>query len=130
MIKNLTRLFFCMLLLGLFSAWVNAQDSNQNSKSEVRTYTGCLTKSGNANEYLLTATDGSTWEIHGNSSVDLAGNVGQQVQVKGVVANNKAHNMKEDTKQMANDAGAKNNTAEHGTLKATDVQKTGTSCEQ
>ncbi|HEX3821922.1 MAG TPA: hypothetical protein VHW45_16435 [Candidatus Sulfotelmatobacter sp.] len=130
MIKNLSRLLFCMLFVGLLSAWVTAQDSDANSKSDVRTISGCLTKSGNGNGYLLTASDGSTWDVKGNSSVDLAGNVGQQVQVKGVVSNNKAHNMKEDTKQMANDAGAKNNTAEHGHLKVTDVQKTGTSCEQ
>src|SRR5215475_9758161 len=109
MIKNLSRMFFCMLVVGLLSAWVNAQDSDSNSKSEVRTISGCLTKSGNGSGYLLTASDGSTWELKANSSVDLAGNVGQQVQVKGVVSHNKAHNMKEDTKQMANDAGAKNN---------------------
>ena len=42
------------------------------SKGEVRSITGCLTKSGSGNEYLLTATDGSTWEIHENNSVDLA----------------------------------------------------------
>ena len=130
MIKNLTRLMFCMLLVGLVSAWVTAQESDSNSKGEVRTITGCLTKSGSTNEYLLTASDGSTWEIHANSSVDLAANVGQQVQLKGVVSHNKSHNMKEDAKQAANDAGANNNTAEHGHLKATDLQKIGTSCEQ
>jgi hypothetical protein len=130
MVKNLSRVLFCMLFVGLLSAWMSAQDSDSNSKGEVRTISGCLTKSGNGNEYLVTASDSSTWEIHANSSVDLAGNVGQQVQVKGVVSHNKTHNMKEDTKQMANDAGAKNNTAEHGHLKATDLQKTGTSCEQ
>jgi hypothetical protein len=130
MVKNLSRVLFCVLFVGLLSAWMSAQDSDSNSKGEVRTISGCLTKSGNANEYLLTASDGSTWEIHANSSVDLAGNVGQQVQVKGVVSHNKSHNMKEDAKQAANDAGANNNTAEHGHLKATDVQKTGTSCEQ
>ena len=130
MIKNLSRMFFCMLVIGILSAWVSAQDSNSNSKSEVRTISGCLTKSGNGNEYLLTAKDGSTWEIHSNGSVDLSGNVGQQVQVKGTVSHNKAHNMKEDTKQMANDAGANNNTAEHGHLKVTDLEKTGTACEQ
>ncbi|HEY1676727.1 MAG TPA: hypothetical protein VGG04_03400 [Candidatus Sulfotelmatobacter sp.] len=130
MIKNLSRLLFCLLFLGLVTAFTSAQDSDTNSKSDVRTISGCLTKSGNTNDYLLTAKDGSTWKVPGNTSVDLAGNVGQQVQIKGTVARNKAHNMKEDTKQMANDAGAHNNTAEHGTLNPTDVQKTGTSCEQ
>jgi hypothetical protein len=31
---------------------------------------------------------------------------------------------------MGNDAGMKNNTAEHGHLKVTDLRKTGESCEQ
>jgi len=128
------RLLFCLLLAGATSVWAVAQDSdantNSNSKSEVRTITGCLTKTGKGNEYLLTATDGSTWEVHANNSVDLAGNVGQKVDVKGVVSNDKMHNMKEDAKQMGNDAGMKNNTAEHGHLKVTDLQRDGGSCEQ
>jgi hypothetical protein len=134
MTKSFNRLLFCILLVGLTSVWAVSQDSdsdkNANSKDQVRTMTGCLTKSGSGNEYLLTASDGSTWEIHSNSSVDLAGNVGQKVDVKGVVDHDKMHNMKEDAKQMGHDAGAKNNTAEHGHFKVTDLQKTGDSCEQ
>jgi hypothetical protein len=112
--------------------WAVAQDSseNSNSKSDVRTIAGCLTKTGSGNEYLLTATDGSTWEIHANASVDLAGSVGQKVEAKGVVSHNKAHNMKEDAKQMGADAGMKNNTMEHGHLKVTDLRQTGESCER
>lgn len=134
MTKSFNRLLFCILLVGLTSVWAVAQDSdsdkNANSKDQVRTMTGCLTKSGSGNEYLLTASDGSTWEIHSNNSVDLAGNVGQKVDVKGVVDHDKMHNMKEDAKQMGHDAGAKNNTAEHGHFKVTDLHKTGDSCEQ
>jgi hypothetical protein len=132
MTNKRSRLLFCVILVGLTSAWMLAQDSDANTKSkdEVRTISGCLTKSGNGNEFLLTASDGSTWEIRGNSSVDLASNVGQKVEAKGVVAHDKAHNMKEDAKQMGNDAGVKNNTAEHGHFKVTDLRKTGDSCEQ
>jgi len=46
-----------------------------------------------------------------------------------VVANNKAHNMKEDAKDMANDSGMKNNTAEHGHLKVTGLHKVSDSCQ-
>ena len=67
---KLSRLVFCVVLVGMMSAWTLAQDSDaNNSKGEVRNITGCLTKSGGGNEYLLTATDGSTWEIHGNNAV-------------------------------------------------------------
>jgi len=85
-----TRLLLCVVVLGLTSAWALAQDDTSNkSKGEVRNVTGCLTKSGSGNEYLLTATDGSTWEIHENNSVDLASHVNQTVELRGVVSNEK-----------------------------------------
>ena len=128
---KLSRLLFCVVLVGMMSAWTLAQDSDaNNAKGEVRNVTGCLTKSGSGNEYLLTGTDGSTWEIHANNSVNLADHVGQKVEARGVVSHEKMHNMKEDAKQMGNDAGMKNNTNEHGHLKVTSIHKLGGSCEQ
>jgi hypothetical protein len=120
--------------MGLTSVWVMAQDNdanaNSNSKGEVRTITGCLTKSGGGDEYLLTGNDGSTWEIHENSSVDLAAHVNQTVEAKGVVSHEKMHNMKEDSKEMAHDTGATKAHGEHGHLKVTDVHKVSDSCQQ
>lgn len=104
-------------------------DTSNNSKSEVRNITGCLTKHGGGDEYLLTATDGSTWELHENSSVDLASHVNQTVSLRGVVAHSKSHNMKEDAKDMASDSGATKAKAEHGHLKATDIKKVSDSCQ-
>ena len=73
MTNKWTRLLLCVLVAAMTSVWALAQDdSGSNSKDNVRSITGCLTKSGNGNEYLLTANDGSTWEVHENSSVDLA----------------------------------------------------------
>jgi len=125
-----TRLLLCVVVLGLTSAWALAQDDTSNkSKGEVRNVTGCLTKSGGGNEYLLTATDGSTWEIHENNSVDLASHVNQTVELRGVVSNEKMHNMKEDAKDMASDTGATKPKAEHGHLKATKIHKVSDSCQ-
>jgi len=125
-----TRLMLCVAVAAFTSVLAFAQDDTaSNSKSEVRRITGCLTKSGSGNEYLLTGNDGSTWEIHENSAVNLAKHTNQTVEVKGVVANNKAHNMKEDAKDMANDSGMKNNTAEHGHLKVTGLHKVSDSCQ-
>ena len=123
-----TRLLLCVVVAGLTSVWAVAQ-SDTNSKGEVREVTGCLTKANSGNEYLLTATDGSTWEIHENNAADLASHVGQTVEAKGVVSHEKTHNMKEDAKQMGNDAGMKNNTNEHGHLKVTSVHKVSDSCQ-
>ena len=45
--NKLGRLLLCVLFAGLTTAWAVAQeDTNTNSKGEVRNITGCLTKSG------------------------------------------------------------------------------------
>ena len=121
MTNKLSRLLFCVVLVGLTSAWVVAQDStNAKSKGEVRTITGCLSKGDNANEYLLASSDGSTWEVRCNNAVELASHVGQTIEAKGVVDHAKMHNMKEDAKDMAKDSGMKKNNTEHGHLKVTE----------
>jgi hypothetical protein len=129
--KNLwTRLILCVAVVGLTSIWTLAQDDTSNSaKGQVRNITGCLTKSSGGDEYLLTGNDGSTWEIHENNAVDLASHVNQTVRVRGAVSNEKAHNRKEDAKDMASDTGATKPKAEHGHLKATDIKKVSGSCQ-
>ena len=89
-----TRVLLCVVVVAFTSLWALGQDDTSNkSKGEVRKITGCLTKSGSGDEYLLTATDGSTWEIHENNAVNLASHVNQTVDLKGVVSNEKMHNM-------------------------------------
>jgi len=129
---KLSRLLLCVVLAALTTAWAVAQDSDSDakSKSEVRSITGCLTKAEGGNEYLLTANDGSTWEIHGNSAVDLASQVNHTVEAKGVVSHTKMHNMKEDAKDVAKDSGMKNSNTEHGHLKVTDVRSVGDTCQR
>jgi hypothetical protein len=125
-----TRLLLCMVVAGLTSFALAQDDTTANdTKGQVRNITGCLTKHGNGDEYLLTASDGSTWEIHSNNSVDLASHVNQTVDLRGVVSHEKMHNMKEDAKGMASDTGATKHKAEHGHLKPTDVNKVSDSCQ-
>src|SRR5579864_3670598 len=129
---KLSRLLLCVVLAGLTTAWVFGQDSDTyaKSKGEVRSITGCLTKTGNANEFRLTASDGSSWEVHNNNAIDLTSHLGHTIQVKGVVSHSKMHNMKEDAKGAATDTGMKKNNAEHGHLKVTDVRMVSESCQQ
>jgi len=47
-----------------------------------------------------------------------------------VVSHSKMHNMKEDVKDAAKDAGVKNNSTEHGHMKVTSVRMVSESCEQ
>jgi len=124
------RLTLSIAVVMFASMWTLAQDDTSNaSKGQVRNITGCLTKSGSGNEYLLTGNDGSTWEIHENNSVDLASHVNQTVRLRGVVSNEKMHDMKEDAKDMASDTGATKRKAEHGHLKATDIKRVSDSCQ-
>src|SRR4029077_15889234 len=130
--KKLSRLLLCVVLAGLTTAWAIAQDSDTDAKSkgEVRSITGCLTKGPSANEFLLTANDGSSWEVHNNNAIDLSGHVGHTIRVKGVVSHSKMHNLKEDAKDAGKDAGMKNNSTEHGHLKITDVHMVSDACQQ
>jgi hypothetical protein len=126
-----TRLLLCVAIAAVTSVWAVAQDdTSTNAKGEVRNITGCLTKSGGGDEYLLRGNDGSTWEIHENNSANLAAHVNQTVEAKGVVSHEKMHNMKEDAKEMGHDTGVKNNTAEHGHLKVTSIHKISGTCSQ
>jgi hypothetical protein len=129
---KLSRLLLCLVLAGLSTAWAIAQDSDSDAKSkgEVRSITGCLTKGPSANEFLLTSSDGSTWEVHSNNAIDLASHLGHTIKAKGVVSHSKMHNMKEDAKDVAKDSGMKNNNTEHGHLKVTDVRRVSDSCQQ
>ena len=130
---KLSRLLLSLMVAVMAVSWAVAQDdtSGSNSKSDVRTVTGCLSKSGGGDEYLLTANDGSTWEIHSKKSgVNLSKHVGHTVSATGVVSNAKAHNLKEDAKDAASDTGMTREHAEHGHLKVTDVQMVSESCQR
>jgi hypothetical protein len=133
MTTKLNRLLLCLVLAGLTASWAVAQEgtSDSKSKSDVRTVTGCLSKGDSADEFLLAGNDGSTWEVRrSNSGVDLASHVGHTISATGVVSNATAHNLKEDTKDAAKDAGMKKDNTEHGHLKITDVQMVRDSCQK
>ena len=122
------NLFLCLVLACTASAWVMADDSSDSKgKSDTRTITGCLSQGDNAKEFNLKAEDGSTWEVR-SSNVSLAKHVGHTVAATGVVQNAMAHNMKEDTKDMAHDTGVMKDNTEHGHLKVTHVKMVSDSC--
>ena len=128
-----SSLLFGVLVIVLGCTWLFAQENNDTkSKSNTRTITGCLSRehdSGNSKEYLLTANDGSTWEVR-SDSVALADHVGHTISATGVVRNPTAHNLKEDAKGAAADAHMNKNTSEHGHMTITDVQMVSKSCEK
>jgi hypothetical protein len=128
--KMLSSLLSCLILVAFAASLLAAQDNDSpKSKADTRTITGCLTKGDSANEFLLTANDGSTWEVR-SSTMALANHVGHTIAATGVVSNAKMHNLKEDAKDAAHDAGMKKDNAEHGHMKITDVQMVSDSCQK
>ena len=125
---KVTGFLFLLLSMTLGASLLAAQDNdNSKSKSDTRTVTGCLSQGDSANEYVLTASDGSTWELR-SSSVPLANHVGHTVSAVGAVNNPTAHNLKEDAKDAAHDTGMKKDNTEHGHLTVTDVTMVSDSC--
>ncbi len=131
--KSRVSALLCGLLVvfGLSAAFAQDSSSDSKSNSNTRTMTGCLSKGGESDskEFLLTASDGSTWEVR-SDGVPLADHVGQTVTVTGAVKNSTAHNLKEDAKDVAQDAHMKKNNTEHGHLTITDVQKVSDTCQK
>ena len=122
------KLLFVLIVTSLSATWALGQ-SDTKDKSATRTITGCLQKTGDANEFRLLGNDGSNWEVR-SDTVALADHAGQTVSATGVISNSTAHNMKEDTKEMAHDTGMKKHNAEHGHLRITDLQTVNNSCSQ
>ena len=121
------------LLLLATCASLAADDSNDKDKDKdgkSRTVTGCLKPGDGPNEFVLTAKDGSTWELRNGEGVDLAPHVGHTVAVTGTAStiHAKAHEMKEKTKEEAAEHGIDKNEKEHGHLKAADVKMVSSSC--
>ena len=126
---DLTKMFSGLAVVVLGTACLFAQNTSSKGKSDTRTITGCLTQGDNAKEFLLTANDGSTWEVR-SSAVPLASHVGHTVAATGVVSNNTMHNLKEDAKDAAHDTGMKKDNSEHGHMKITDVNMVSDSCQK
>lgn len=120
----------CAVATGLL-LWGSVSQAKDKPKSSVRTVTGCLSQGDSADEFLLTGKDGSTWEVRSSKSGDsLAPHVGHTIKATGVVSHAKLHNMKEDTKETASDAGVKKEKPEHGHLQVTAVKMVSDSCQK
>lgn len=133
MTRKFGRLLLSLVLAAFAVSLAAALDDNDGTKTkgDVKTITGCLAKGDSADEFVLTGSDGSTWEVRNSKSgVDLSKHVGHTVTATGVVSHAKMHRMKEDSKDMAKDSGMKKDNTEHGHLKITDVQMVSDSCQR
>ena len=117
-----------LILMGSVGQLASAQDdAKKTTHKKVRTLTGCLQKTDDANEYQLTTKNGGTWEIK-SDSVKMAPHVGHTVTVSGVVPDATLHGLKEDTKTQAREHGVDKGSTEHGHLTVTDLKMVSPSC--
>jgi hypothetical protein len=116
-----------IMMVGPFQ-FTSAQDSaKKTTHKKVRTLTGCLQKTDDANEFQLTTKAGATWEIK-SDSVKMAPHVGHTVTVTGVVPNATVHGLKEDAKTEAKEHGIDKNSTEHGHMTVTGLKMVSPSC--
>lgn len=125
------RLARVLAVLSFFgtAVLVSAQAPEKTTHQKVRTLTGCLQKTDDANEYKLTTSAGATWEVK-SDSVKLGDHVGHTVTLTGVVANAAMHGTKEDAKDEAKEHGMAKDSTEHGHLTATSLKMVSDSCKK
>ena len=99
-----------------------APSDTQDKSASVRTVTGCLSAGDSADEFKLTGTDGSTWEVT-SKTAKLGDHLGHTVKVTGKVWHPDMHGAKEKTKEAVDPS-----SKEHGHLNVTDVAMVSNSC--
>jgi hypothetical protein len=125
-IKAVTVLSALLLFTSLAGV-ATAQEDTKTTHKKTRTLTGCLQKSGDGDEYRLTARDGGTWEIK-SDTVRLGEHVGHTVRITGVVSNATLHGAKEDAKDEAKEHGVAKGSTEHGHMTVTNLSMVSEGC--
>lgn len=108
-----------------------AVEQTDKDAKTVRTLTGCLQKGDGANEFVLTAKDGSRWELR-SESVKMAPHVGHTVTITGTAgrAHAKAHEMKEEVKGEMKEHGMAKDEKERGHLEVTKMTHVSDTCKK
>ena len=106
-----------------------AAPNGSDDKDTAATVTGCLKPGDGANEFVLLANDGSTWELR-SDNVNMAPHVGHTVTITGTRSeiHAKAHELKEKTKDEMAEHGMKDSANEHGHLKVQKLKMVSASC--
>jgi transcriptional antiterminator Rof (Rho-off) len=120
-----------MALVIFASAVPLAKSDDKDDSKKARTLTGCLQKGDGADEYVMTAKNGSTWELR-SDSVNLAPHVGHTVTITGTASavHAKAHEMKEETKEEMQEHGLAKSATEHGHLRVVKLRMVSDTCQQ
>jgi hypothetical protein len=126
-VKLVAGVIALFILVG--AGWALSQETTKTTHKKTRTLTGCLQKGDAADEYNLTTAKGSTWEIK-SDTIQLVDHVGHTVKITGVVANAKAHGMKEDAKEEMKEHGMDKHAAEHGHMTVTALSMVSDGCQK
>ncbi|HEY4817833.1 MAG TPA: hypothetical protein VIH67_10425 [Candidatus Acidoferrum sp.] len=124
----MTMAFLALFLFAGSAGPATAQDTTETTHKKVRTLRGCLERV-DANEYKLTTTKGSTWEVK-SDALNLGEHVGHTVTITGVVSHAKMHGMKEDAKAAQREHGMNKGSTEHGHMTATNLKMVSENCHE
>lgn len=117
------QLSLVVLLLGLFSLTLFAQEMGDKADSKVKTVTGCLQQGMESGGYTLTAADGKIWELTGKTT-GLDKHVGHKVEVTGQAMKGTTEEEKKMKESEGQEAGGK----EQGDLKVSSVKHVSETC--
>jgi Protein of unknown function (DUF5818) len=133
MFTRIATALLCFLMFAGAAGLSVADDKDKDKDNDKKAVnlTGCLQKGDEANEYVLTANDGSTWEVS-SDNVNLAPHVGHTVTIAGTRSgvHAKAHEMKEKAKEEMHEHDMKKSSAEHGHLKVTNMKHVSETCQR
>jgi Protein of unknown function (DUF5818) len=120
-----------LIALLMFVSAVPLAKADDKDAKTVRTLTGCLQKGDGANEFVLTAKDGSRWELR-SERVEMAPHVGHTVTITGTAgrAHAKAHEMKEEVKGEMKEHGMAKDEKERGHLEVTKLAHVSETCKK
>jgi hypothetical protein len=124
----MTMAFLALFLFAGSAGPATAQDTTETTHKKVRTLRGCLERV-DTNEYKLTTTKGSTWEVK-SDALNLGEHVGHTVTITGVVSHAKMHGMKEDAKAAQREHGMNKGSTEHGHMTATNLKMVSENCHE
>ncbi|HXN25461.1 MAG TPA: hypothetical protein VOA41_22235 [Candidatus Dormibacteraeota bacterium] len=126
---KITMVFLALFVFAGTVGMATAQNTTKTTHKKTRTFSGCLQKGDDANEYKITTAKGGTWDIK-SDTLALGDHVGHTVTITGVVSNAKMHGMKEDVKAEAKEHGMGKHSTEHGHMTVTNLTMVSDTCKK
>ncbi len=125
--KSITLALAGLFILGVTAIALVSANPKSNRKSENITVTGCLQKGDEANEFMLTTTDGKLYGLR-STMVKLSDHVGHTVAVTGRLSREEKEGDKDEDNDEAKESGKHNGKEETGDILVTSLKMVSKTC--